>query len=40
MYITETLIYSIKHWYCNLDEIRHMLHDNDVFIINSQQFNW
>ena len=38
--ITKTLIYSIKHWYCNLGEIRHLLHDNNMFFINLYHFNW
>ena len=29
--ITETLLHSIKHWYCNLGGIRHKLQDNDMF---------
>ena len=37
--ITETLIYSIKHWHCNLGEICHMLHDNDILFINLYHFN-
>ena len=31
--ITETLMRNIKHWYCNLDGIRHMLHDVDMLFL-------